>query len=74
MTKDELKWEINIITGDWELKVNNEIIIELDINKGVWSVWLTDADRQASINIGDYYFISEAKEKGLKVAKAIIEY
>ena len=74
MAKDELKWEINIINGNWELKVNNEIIIELDINNGVWTVWLGDRDRQDSFKIGDYYFISEAKEKGLKVAKAIIEY
>ena len=71
----ELKWRRNKEEDCWELKVNNELIIELDNSYGVWSVWLIDTDSGSYTKVCDNYdYISDAKEKGLKIAKAIIEY
>lgn len=71
----ELKWRRNKEEGGWELKVNNRITIELDNCYGVWSVWLVESDGVTSLKVGDCYdYIKDAKEKGLKIAKAIVEY
>lgn len=70
----ELKWRRNDERG-WYLEVNKEITIELDNCFDVWSVWLVESDGVTGFKVGDYYdHISDAKEKGLKIAKAILEY
>lgn len=69
----ELKWRRNEERG-WYLEVNKEISIELDNCYGCWSVWLININDNY-VKVGDCYdHISDAKEKGLKIAKAILEY
>lgn len=65
MTRNmNLKWKKNDDT--WELQVNNNIIITIDKNYGVYSIWINDAK---AVDYIDH--LQDAKDQGLKIAEAI---
>lgn len=70
----KLVWKRNKVKGQWELKVNDVITINLDnVYLNSWTVYININD-ETIVQIGGFYdYIADAKAKGLKVAQAILE-
>lgn len=70
----ELKWTRNEEEDSWELKVNDMITIKVCKYYDLWNVYINVFANLGANTGKSYKTIEEAKEKGLKVAKAILEY
>lgn len=70
---NKLVWKRNKVKGQWELKVNDLITIEIyKIN--YWMVYL-NIDNKTIVQVGGFYsYLTDAKAKGLKIAQAIINF